>query len=273
MKITLCFLFISIVGFSQNNISILDSETHEPVSYANIWKEDSSIYKTADSLGIFSFVKNQSKEFKITAIGYKNKTLNTFEKVIYLEPERTDLEEVKILSPKNKVHQKLGKAKRQGGSMACQYDTKVAYIVKYFSGSNDVQFLKSFNFYTLSTSKTRKIGILVYSVGENGEPDELLNSKNIICNPKKGSSLNKVNLSDEKIVITEKGIYIGIKYLLIEDNKNYSEYAKFNPLSFFYEPGIYFSRNTTFKDSWHFDGIIWKNYPNWSLNFEIETTD
>lgn len=78
---------------------------------------------------------------------------------------------------------------------------------------------------------------------------------------------------DYAIELPKEGIYVGLQHLLIEDNKMYSKDKNAKPLSFFYEPGLYFSEETDIKDSWCFYDEKWKLYPTRSLNLGVELTD
>ena len=60
------FILVPFFGYSQNKVCVLNAQTSEPVSYANIWKEN-KIYITADSLGYFNYNPKNDQNYKITA--------------------------------------------------------------------------------------------------------------------------------------------------------------------------------------------------------------
>ncbi|PQJ79990.1 carboxypeptidase-like regulatory domain-containing protein [Polaribacter porphyrae] len=111
--ITLIFILVSIVNFSQNKTKIsgrvLDLETSKPISYASIYLTSESIGTTTNNDGFFTFYipnKKQKNSITISMIGYLSisKKVNSFAKneTIYLSSKTTDLEEVVIRATKKK---------------------------------------------------------------------------------------------------------------------------------------------------------------------------
>ncbi len=269
---TIYILLLAFSSFGQTKFQVLDSITRQPVSYANIWNEK-QIIRNSDSLGNFEASIADKKPLKITAIGYQEKVFRTNQNPILLQPVPYLLDEVVIRKPKNTNPTVVSKSSRKGQALFVQYDAKSVSVVKFIKGESTQKFLKSIAFYTQTSSNNRKIALIFYSVNEKGEPGQLLNTETIVCNLKKGTKETRVDLVDYAIELPKEGIYVGLQHLLIEDNKMYSQDKNATPLSFFYEPGLYFSEETDTKDSWCFYDEKWKLYPTRSLNLGVELTD
>ncbi len=273
IKYILAILF-SCFGYGQNKIRVVDAQTSEPVSYANVWKEN-RIYSTTDSLGYFNYIQKDNQNYKITAIGYIDKYVDINVSNILLEPKNTILDEVIIYKPSFVHIEKYGKAKR-GIMIGVNFDAKISQFIKYIpnnSKTNKVLFINSVSLYTNTSSKNRKINIVLYSVGQDGIPNEMINNENIICNLKEGRKLNKIDLKKLKIILPKEGVFIGIQHLLIEGNKYYSSENNPNRKSFCYEPFFFGTENPEKFDSWDLVDGIWKNNKKYSLNLEIEISD
>lgn len=268
------FIFISCFGFSQNRMRVLDAKTTEPISYANIWI-DNKIYTTVDSLGYFNSDNKNYQLYKISAIGYDDKLVNTLDNNILLEPKIITLKEIIIYNPNFLNVKKIGKATKKGNTIGVNFDAEIHQFIKYIpnnSKNEKLLFINSVSFYTNTTSKNRKINIIIYSVSENGEPNEIINEENIICNLKKGNTLNKIDLKKLKINLPKEGVFIGVQHLLIEDNKYYPSKNN-NNKSFCYEPFLYITEYPENYDSWFMEKDTWVKSKYYSLNLEVEISD
>ncbi|WP_293875798.1 hypothetical protein [Flavobacterium sp.] len=167
---------------AQKKISVYNSENKNPVSYANIWK-DNVFYKTIDSLGVFTIDdKNKEINLRVTAIGFEDKIFRSSANEILLKPHLTVLDEVKITRKKNPQKQSFGKFQKSGNVMtAVQYDAQMALVAKFFpNNKTEDLLLNTVKFYTFTEDKNRIISLLFYT-NENGQPGDLINSENIIC--------------------------------------------------------------------------------------------
>lgn len=272
-EMAVLFCFLSALLQAQIVVHLKDKDSKKPVAYANIWKEN-KIFTTADSLGTFHLEGNSlNKNFKITAVGYKttNYTIEG-EATVYLETETIELNEAKVVKRTNKKVIKLGKAKRGDTVYAVQYDTKTAQCAKYFSNQNGQSFIDKVKFCAGASDKNRIINLLFYSVGENGEPKEVLNEQNIICRLKKGTHIVEADVSKLNVEFPAEGIFVVLEHLLLEQNKNYSGYN--HPDAFFYEPSIAIDYCDGFKDTWHINSEgQWEKNVTFSVNIQIITSD
>ncbi len=273
MNRMLLFILFSTFTFAQKQFTVIDSMSGNPINYASIWSEN-KIYKTCDSLGVFTIDTTfKSKLIKITALGFEDKISNLSANKIYLLPKTILLNEVRIVKKKNESKLKIGKPNRNGASMCLQYDSKSGIMAKFFPNSMQKNiFLEKIKLYSNTSDKNRVFSVLIYSVKENGEPDEILNRENIICRPKKGSSLNTIAISDLNILFPKEGIFVAINYMLLEQNKKYNKESN-HPLAFFYEPCFYASSVEEHKDTWYFIDDKWNKNNSTSLNLSLEFVD
>lgn len=271
-EITGLFIFICSLLQGQVVVNLKDKESKMPVAYANIWKAE-SLYKTADSTGVFSIdSKETTNYFKITCIGYHD-TIAKITTEIFLRPNKIELDEVKLVKRKFEKKEKLGKAKRGDNHYGVQWDTKNAMTAKYFSnnGANGI-YLSKAKFFATATNKNRLISVLVYSVGDDGKPDEILNKENLIYKVKKGTHAVETDLNSFNIVFPANGIFIIIQHPLLEQNKSYSKDNN-HPNGFFYEPLISINHIDEYKDSWYFKDGDWHKQEKYSINIELLLTD
>jgi hypothetical protein len=256
---------------AQTVVHVKDKESKMPIAYANIWKAE-SLYKTADSTGVFSInSKETATYFKITSVGYHD-TIAKMSTEIFLRPNRIALDEVKLVNRKFEKNVKFGKAKRGDNHYGVQWDTKMAMTAKYFSNNgNKEKYLSKAKFFGTASNKNRLISVLVYSVGDDGKPDEILNTETLIYKLKKGTHVVEADLNSFNIEFPSSGIFIIIQHPLLEQNKNYDPKST-NPNAFFYEPLISIDGTDEFTDSWYFQEE-WKRSKVYSLNIELLVSD
>ncbi len=91
------FILITTLGFSQK-IQILDQNTNQPISFANIRTPDGKHGMTSDIDGFVKFNENY-KSLIISHVNYQSKQINTpFTEKIYLLPKQNDLLEIVVSS-------------------------------------------------------------------------------------------------------------------------------------------------------------------------------
>ncbi|NNT70745.1 hypothetical protein HKT18_00820 [Flavobacterium sp. IMCC34852] len=270
-EITVLFCLVCTLFQAQTAVHLKDKETKMPVAYANIWKAE-SLYRTADSTGVFSVDDNDKTNFfKITCVGYHD-TIAEITPEILLRPNKIDLAEVKLVQRKFEKTLKLGKAKRGDNHYGVQWDTKMAMTAKYFPNNGiKGKYLSKAKFFATATSKNRLISVMVYSVGDDGKPNEILNKETLIYKLKKGTHTVEADLNALNIEYPANGIFIIIQHPLLEQNKNYSK-DNSHPNGFFYEPLISIDVTNEFTDSWYFQEE-WKRSKSYSLNVELLVSD
>jgi CarboxypepD_reg-like domain len=85
---------------------VLDKSTLEPIPFANIYVNNTTIGTQTNEDGVFSIKVSTIKNVQliVSSIGYKSleKSLNIGENIIELEPDNTQLAEIKVSSKKDK---------------------------------------------------------------------------------------------------------------------------------------------------------------------------
>lgn len=92
--ISFLFVFLSAV-FSAQKIQIVDAENSQPIANARILLSNQLLYTNEDG---FAPVDENSKDFEVSASGFKKEKMKNFSSVIKLHPAFKDIEEVKIVS-------------------------------------------------------------------------------------------------------------------------------------------------------------------------------
>lgn len=268
LSIFLCF---TIQG--QNQIFIKSKNSNQPIPYANIW-ESNKIFTSSDSLGSFFLNgKHLNSKFKVSAVGYKtmDSIIINNKKTIYLEEDITELKEISISKRINNKNLKIGKVKNGDFGIVSEMNKETGQIGKFFvKNSSEKLFLDKFKFKALCSSKNRIVNILIYSVGNNGEPKEIINTENIVCKLKKGHNTNEVDLSNLKIEFPVEGVFIVVNYLFLEQNKVYGEK---NKNWYCYEPSLDAVSVNQYTDTWYDDGNEWKKNNKYSISFQLVVTN
>lgn len=272
LKISLIVFFAFLNGYAQISVQIRNKQTQNPIAYANIWKEN-SLYKTADSIGVFEVnEKEKNNYFKVTCLGFKD-TLVMLEKEIWMQPNSILLDDVEIVKRKFKKFEKFGKASRGDGQYAVQWNAEIGMTAKYFPNLNSSNsFLSKISFYAFTSAKNRLINVFVYSVNENGTPNKILNTENIVYRLKKGNHKIEIRLDSFNIKFPSNGVFVVLQHPLLEQNKNYDLKSK-NPNAFFYEPLIATNFTDVYKDSWFFKKDSWNKNEKYSLAIELQISD
>lgn len=92
--IYLLFVLLS-AFFSAQKLQVVDSENGKPIANARIILSDQLVYTNKEG---FASVNQDSKDFEISAIGFKKEKFKNFSLVIKLQPAFKEIEEVKIIS-------------------------------------------------------------------------------------------------------------------------------------------------------------------------------
>jgi hypothetical protein len=276
MRHNILFTFLLLLStksiFSQKCFTVYDSLTNKKIAYSNIWKEN-KIYANSDLEGKF-WIRDidLQNQFKISCIGYKTKTINISQNSVYLNVDVIALKEIVILQPLKNKKIILGSYKGNEIALTANYDLQIAEAGRAFIlADSTAYFLKKIKFITIASAPNRTIGIKIYSLNNNYEPDELITTENIICEVKKGFETTVVDFSNRAIPLPKKGFFVSFQFLLIEQNKQFGER---NKLWYFYEPSIGATQNV--EGAIYYSMIeknVWKKHENCQLNIQVELTD
>jgi hypothetical protein len=266
-------IFVCFTIQGQNQIFIKSKNTNQSIPYANIW-ESNKIFTSSDSLGSF-FIgeKYLNSKFKVSAVGYKtmDSIIINDRNTIYLEEDIIELKEISVSKRINSKNFKIGKVKNGDIGIVAEMNRETSQIGKFFvNNSSEKLFLDRFRFKTNCSSKNQIVNILIYSVGDNGEPYEIINTENIVCKLKKGYNTNEVDLRDLKIEFPVQGVFIVVNYLFLEQNK---VYGKKNKNWYYYEPSLDALLVNQYTDTWYNDNNDWKKNNNCSVSFQLIVTN
>ncbi len=263
----------SYLSISQNQFTLKSSEDDTAIKYANIFTNNKLI-SSSDSLGNFKIDnKFLNSIIKITALGYK--TLDSVslkdKSKIFMETEAILLNEVVVSNKIGKIKNKIGKIKNGNLGIVCALENNISQVAKFFKNGNDyTTYLEKIRFKTLCTEKNRILSIFIYSVGDDGEPNKIINREDIICNLKKGHNTYEIDLSMHNIRFPENGIFVALNYLFIEQNKCYRNE---NTEWFYYEPSIDAIETNNYLDSWYNLNGMWKKSNTYSVSMELTLTN
>ena len=265
--LTITFLLISKLCFSQITSVVIDSETKEKIPYVNIWVENENIGTTSNENGEFKFAIDGTKTILFSAIGFETRKISSdsIKSILELKPFITELNEVVIKSKKQKKKLVVGEFKKSKISNYFGCGTIPWISARYFKFKEDyntTSFLNKIRVLTNSDVDNSKFNIRFYSVGENGQPNEYLFDENIIGIAKKGKKITEVNISDLNIEFPEDGFFLAIEWLIIESNKYEYSYTMQNSgkkiTGMSYEPAIGTVPAETDENSWIFTQGKWK---------------
>ena len=274
-KILLLFILYSTFSKSQNIFSLKSSDDGLPIKYAHIFANN-KIISSSDSLGNFIINKNHLNSIiKITALGYKtldSVNLNNSQ-TVFMEVQTIVLNEIFISNQNSKkVTYKLGKVKNGDVGVVCTLENNtISQLAKFFQNKTEhTTLIDKVRFKVLCTDKNRVLSIIIYSVGSQGEPDEILNKQAIICNLKKGHNTYEVNLNQFNINFPDNGVFIALNYILIEQNKCF---GKINKDWYYYEPSIDAKSVVNYTDSWYNLNGEWKKSETYNISMELTLTN
>lgn len=219
-KLCLLFLILPNLILSQINGVVVD-ENNKPLSYVNIWNKDLSAGATTDLQGKFFVEKATEQDILVLSLpGYETRNLKVKDdQVIKLKKNKTVNNDF-LVSPENKKTHTLGKAIRQNlffspGNLPWIY-------VKYFKNDNPDQsicFINKVEVFIRSNVANATFKLRVFKANLDGTPGEDLLIEPIIVHPIRDNRKNTVNLLEYQIKIPEEGVFVGVEWLLTENNR------------------------------------------------------
>lgn len=227
-RLIFILLIISQFTFSQIKGIVKDSISGEPIPYVNIWVENENIGTTSEEDGTFIINANEEKKLVFSALGYENKTvsLSKGNKVV-LKQKEIQLKEVVIQSRKETKEIEIGNSekihhKQLSGDKPWIYAKLFPFKHEY----DDTPFVKKIIFYSDSEINNAKIKIRIFEFNDTIPTEDML-QEDLIISVKKGMRKNKIDVEKYNIRFPEKGIVIGLEWLIIDENKFDFEYKDF----------------------------------------------
>ena len=265
--LAITILLISNICFGQLKSVIIDSETKEKIPYVNIWVENEKIGTTSNENGEFELEIDNPKIILFSAIGFETKKISSdlIKKTLELKPITTELDGVIINSKKSTQELIIGEFKKPKINHYFGCGLKpwiIARFFKYNDKYSNTPFLKKIRILTNSDVKDSKFNIRLYSVNENGEPENYIYDQNIVGIAKKGKKTTEIDISALNIEFPDNGFFIAIEWLIIENNKYEYKYTiegsrkKLEGIS--YEPAIGTVPAETDKNSWRYNQGKWR---------------
>lgn len=200
---------------------VKDSLTGNPIPFVNIWVENENIGSTSEEDGTFFInTTENSKKLIFSTLGYQKKIIKASEaSIVNLKPTAYELNEVVISKSIGTKTIEIGKAKiemYQAFDNGLKIDTK---FFPYFPSYKKTKYLKQVSIYTDSRIEEAMIKIHIYGVDVAGFPAEELLNKDFIVKVKKGTRINRFDLTDFHLKFPKNGIFVGFEKLMIEKNK------------------------------------------------------
>lgn len=267
--ITLFFMTISTMGYSQVKGVVIDAETKEKIPYVNIWVENESIGTTSNLKGKFEIAiqLNSPMFILFSAIGFETRRISSdsLRDVIELKPMVTELDEV-VITPKRRTQKlTIGKFKKSEINHNFGCGTEPWIVARYFPYQdvfNRTPFLEKIRVLTNSDIKDARFSIRLYDVNGKGEPEGYIYDKNLIGLAHKGIRITDIDFSELNIRLPKKGFFIAVEWLIVDENRYAYNYAMKDPgkrlKGISYEPAFGTIPAETDENSWIFYQGKWK---------------
>ncbi len=223
--ITILLFLVSISTTAQIKGIVKDSLTNQPIPFVNIWVENENSGTTSDEKGVFKISASEGKILVFSSVGFEVKkvTVKDGEEVV-LSPISYRLKEVVISNIKNEKEIEIGEAKRiHHRQLSGDKPWIYGKLFRYDSICATYPFVKKIVFFSDSDLKTAKLKIRIFEFNDTIPTNDLLN-EDLIVNVKKGMRKNIIDVSQYNLRFPEKGIVIGLEWMIIEENKFYFEY-------------------------------------------------
>lgn len=225
MKLFFNLFFWVSIGISAQTKGVVVDENNKPIPYVNIWVENENIGTTSDENGAFKINTSQDKILVFSSVGFEQKktTIKEGENVV-LKASVYKLQEVVISKRKLDKEIEIGNAERihhrqLSGDKPWIYGKLFEQDTIY----KKTPFLKKIVFYSDSDIKDAKLKIRIFDFNDTIPTNDLL-SEDLIVKVKKGMRKNVIDVSQYNIRFPEKGIVIGLEWMIIQENRSDFEY-------------------------------------------------
>ncbi|MBF6641455.1 carboxypeptidase-like regulatory domain-containing protein [Flavobacterium sp. J49] len=219
------FALFSFLSLSAQTKGIVVDENNKPIPYVNIWVENENIGTTSDENGAFIMNISEDKTLVFSSVGFevKKTTVKDGEKVI-LVTAIYNLREVVISKRKQDKEIEIGDAQRihhrqLSGDKPWIYGKLFEQDTIY----KKTPFLKKIVFYSDSDKKGAKLKIRIFEFNDSIPGNDLIN-EDLIVKVNKGMKRNVIDVSKYNLLFPEKGIVIGLEWMIIEENRADFEY-------------------------------------------------
>jgi hypothetical protein len=218
------FILFLCCQFALAQTGVYDSQTKQPIAYANIFVKIRKYGTNANEHGIFPEKGVRvSDTLSLSAIGYANKSV-IYDPVIdsiFLNPAAIQLREVVIA---NRKGQKIKDGFIKGKS-PIQESVTAFEVGRFFPPKAvyaDYPYLDGFSVATYNGVKGQYFNISLRAVGKNGQPGDYLYGENLIYQVKKGQHILHVDLKGKNVALPEDGFYILFERVFIGKVERFS---------------------------------------------------
>ncbi|WP_415324402.1 hypothetical protein [Chryseobacterium sp. MMS23-Vi53] len=221
------FLF-SILTFSQIQIKVLDKNNKKPIPYAKLILRGKNDYRNTEENGEVTLEKGE-EIYEIESFGYEKLNVSKQENTYYLKPKFKEIEEVEIAKPTFRETFTVGSTKKDNfGFMGSQTSWSV---VDFFENNHTEKklFIKKIKIPTeVKEGKPDAVFNLVFHENINGK-SSLEKLKNVIVSCKKGKNITEIDFSKNPITMPKEGLFIGVEWIINEQNHYLAKMTKINP--------------------------------------------
>ena len=200
---------------------VKDSLSGKPIPYVNIWVENENIGSTSEENGAFLInTITKGKKLIFSTLGYEKKIIQASEMMeVNLKPMAYNLDEVIISKSIGTKEIEIGQYRNeiyQAFDNGPKIDTK---FFPYQSSYKKTKYLKQVTIYTDSRIENAMIKIHFYTVNAAGYPAEEMLDKEFLVSVKKGTRINRFDLTTFHLTFPKNGLFVGFEKLMIEKNK------------------------------------------------------
>jgi hypothetical protein len=227
---TLLFLLYSASMYAQSNniLTIIDSISGKPIPFAILQSDKSLLY--TDSLGKIYLTEElvQSSTVEVRCLGYTSKIISKrFSSVnsIFLVPKNILLPEMTISSKTRKI--KIGITNKRSGGATDRHGDLMAMFFE--NPSKNTLFVDKIiiPYFTEGKNIKTKLRIHLFSIGEGNAPGKELLETNIILAPQGKQGKFDVNLEPHNIIFPQKGFFVGLEWILPDNNRTQNDGTKY----------------------------------------------
>lgn len=225
MKFMILFLLLAAFPLSAQISGTIVNNEGSAIPFVNIWVEGENIGTTSDENGFFKINATSDKILVFSSVGYEAKkaAVKDNEKVV-LTALVYKLDEIVISKRKNEKEAEIGDAQRihhimLSGDKPWIYGKLFEYDPTYAT----TPYLKKIVFYSDSERKEAKLKIRIFEFNDSIPTNDIL-EEDLIVTVKKGMKKNEVDVSKYNLKLPQKGVVIGLEWMVIDENKYVFEY-------------------------------------------------
>ncbi len=224
------FLLCPYPHWGQLSGKIVDSISNAPVPFTNVWIKHKNIGATSDSNGSFTISEvHPDDTLIVSAIGYRKFKLpvSNFSGILSIVPVDQKLNVVAVDAARNDDPLVLGKFKKSKARGGYGCTTTPWILAKYFDGgsyANQPAYIQEIRILGSGYVKGATMALRFFFKDSTGMPGESFHHEKIIINIRKGTSINRVDLSAHNIQVPKNGFFIGLEWMCIESNRIITEY-------------------------------------------------